>query len=126
MKAARGTKRVCQACDVRFYDLGRDPVVCPACAAEYKLVSAPAAPEARVASYTNKTGWRSKTVKQPSRELPVYAPEEEEVPDAAPDDDVSAEDTAPEPDDALVLEPDAEDGDYTDVIDVPVVEPKEQ
>jgi hypothetical protein len=24
-KAARGTKRVCQVCDTRFYDLSRDP-----------------------------------------------------------------------------------------------------
>lgn len=26
-----GTKRTCQDCGVRFYDLRRDPAVCPAC-----------------------------------------------------------------------------------------------
>ena len=28
-KAMRGTKRTCQACEVRFYDLARSPIVCP-------------------------------------------------------------------------------------------------
>lgn len=26
-----GTKRICLSCGARFYDLNRDPVVCPAC-----------------------------------------------------------------------------------------------
>jgi uncharacterized protein (TIGR02300 family) len=26
-----GSKRVCLNCGARFYDLGRDPIVCPAC-----------------------------------------------------------------------------------------------
>ncbi len=30
-RAQRGTKRTCVACDERFYDLNRDPIVCPAC-----------------------------------------------------------------------------------------------
>lgn len=36
---ARGTKRTCQneECETKFYDLNRDPVVCPACQSEYKL-----------------------------------------------------------------------------------------
>jgi uncharacterized protein (TIGR02300 family) len=31
IKAARGTKRVCQSCGNKFYDLNRDPIVCPIC-----------------------------------------------------------------------------------------------
>lgn len=34
-KAARGTKRTCQACDARFYDLNRSPITCPSCGAIY-------------------------------------------------------------------------------------------
>ncbi len=30
-KAARGTKRVCQNCGSKFYDLSRDPIICPIC-----------------------------------------------------------------------------------------------
>ena len=31
IKAARGTKRVCQNCGSKFYDLNRDPITCPIC-----------------------------------------------------------------------------------------------
>jgi uncharacterized protein (TIGR02300 family) len=30
-KSLRGTKRICHACGVRFYDLSREPIVCPSC-----------------------------------------------------------------------------------------------
>ncbi|MCE2483727.1 MAG: TIGR02300 family protein [Alphaproteobacteria bacterium] len=35
-----GTKRECHGCGARFYDLRRDPVVCPGCAAVF-VVKAP-------------------------------------------------------------------------------------
>lgn len=34
-KAERGTKRVCQGCGAKFYDLNRDPIVCPVCQAVF-------------------------------------------------------------------------------------------
>ena len=37
MRQQRGTKRSCQACEQKFYDLGRDPVVCPVCHASLAL-----------------------------------------------------------------------------------------
>lgn len=42
-KQARGTKRTCQNsdCGERFYDLGRDPIVCPICQSKYVIASAP-------------------------------------------------------------------------------------
>jgi hypothetical protein len=42
-KRARGTKRTCQNsdCGVRFYDLGRSPILCPVCASPYVLPSTP-------------------------------------------------------------------------------------
>jgi uncharacterized protein (TIGR02300 family) len=36
LKAERGTKRVCQSCGSKFYDLHRDPIICPACQAVYQ------------------------------------------------------------------------------------------
>lgn len=30
-----GTKRICHGCGARFYDLLRDPIVCPSCGAEF-------------------------------------------------------------------------------------------
>jgi len=41
-KPARGTKRLCQGCGARFYDLGRTPVSCPACQAAYQVTPPPA------------------------------------------------------------------------------------
>lgn len=32
-----GTKRICQSCGARFYDLGRSPIICPACGAIFDL-----------------------------------------------------------------------------------------
>ena len=42
-KQARGIKRTCQSCDERFYDLARDPIICPHCGASYIIASSPAA-----------------------------------------------------------------------------------
>lgn len=36
LKAARGTKRVCQNCGSKFYDLNRDPITCPICDAVFQ------------------------------------------------------------------------------------------
>jgi len=38
-KPVRGTKRVCQSCGARFYDLNRSPIVCPVCQAVYQLTA---------------------------------------------------------------------------------------
>lgn len=42
-KEARGTKRTCQNddCETRFYDLNRDPIVCPDCESVYQLAAVP-------------------------------------------------------------------------------------
>jgi uncharacterized protein (TIGR02300 family) len=42
---ARGTKRTCQntACGQRFYDLERDPIMCPMCGSAYNISVSPAA-----------------------------------------------------------------------------------
>jgi len=40
----KGTKRLCQECEVKFYDLNRDPIICPACGKEF-IVETTAAPK---------------------------------------------------------------------------------
>src|ERR1700692_2700511 len=40
-KAERGTKRICQSCGSKFYDLSRDPIVCPICKTVYQVSGAP-------------------------------------------------------------------------------------
>ena len=38
---ALGTKRICGGCAAKFYDLGKDPIVCPTCETVY-LIPKPA------------------------------------------------------------------------------------
>lgn len=35
LTAARGLKRACAGCGIRFYDLNKRPITCPNCAAEF-------------------------------------------------------------------------------------------
>lgn len=40
-KPELGTKRQCQSCGAKFYDLGRDPITCPKCSAVFTPVVLP-------------------------------------------------------------------------------------
>lgn len=48
IRPERGTKRVCQSCSARFYDLGREHPVCPKCGAEYVEIVRPAPAQSRI------------------------------------------------------------------------------
>jgi uncharacterized protein (TIGR02300 family) len=37
-KPELGTKRVCQSCGAKFYDLSKDPITCPKCGTIYEVV----------------------------------------------------------------------------------------
>lgn len=121
-KAARGIKRVCHSCEVRFYDLARDPIICPACGAR-NAATAPLVLTlgARSEISGGKTSWRSKPFKQPK---PVLPPEADPAPDIAAD---APEEEAPGPsvDQDLVLEQEADEGDVTDWVDRDAVETKD-
>lgn len=44
----RGVKRTCEACGARFYDLNRDPIICPMCEAVFqKEIPVEEEPEAK-------------------------------------------------------------------------------
>lgn len=38
---ALGTKRLCGGCAAKFYDLGKDPIVCPTCETVFVIPKAP-------------------------------------------------------------------------------------
>ena len=81
-KAMRGTKRTCQACEVRFYDLARSPIVCPACGAHFTPAAAPVVhTSAPPASFSSKTRWRSQPLKRSQPMLPVINPKSGDPPD---------------------------------------------
>jgi uncharacterized protein (TIGR02300 family) len=46
-KPELGTKRLCAGCGAKYYDLGKDPIVCPKCSTVFEVApSARARPEA--------------------------------------------------------------------------------
>jgi uncharacterized protein (TIGR02300 family) len=48
-KPELGTKRQCQNCGAKFFDLGKSPIVCPKCATVYQVAAVPARAVARAA-----------------------------------------------------------------------------
>jgi uncharacterized protein (TIGR02300 family) len=43
----RGTKRQCQNCETKFYDLNSDPIICPSCGEKFVVAAAPEPKEAK-------------------------------------------------------------------------------
>ena len=97
-----GLKRTCQSCGARFYDMGRSPIACPKCGAEFDA-------EALLKTRRNKA--------PATRPAPVaVVPEEIE-----PAEDAAAEEAAAEEKEDAVIEDTSElgedDEDVADVID---------
>jgi hypothetical protein len=84
----------------------------------YAVVEPVIPSETRPAS-SQRGSWRSRTAPQPVVEAPVQAPDEDPAPEDAPD-----EGGAPEADDAIVLEEDADEGELSELIERP--EPEER
>jgi uncharacterized protein (TIGR02300 family) len=70
-KAARGTKRTCQSsdCGIRFYDLGRSPIVCPECDTKYSLGVTEAAAVAAAVAAAAAEKVRKAAAKKPEFEM---------------------------------------------------------
>lgn len=94
MKPEWGTKRICQSCAAPFYDMRRDPIVCPKCGATFD-------PEA----FTKVRRVRSPPVEEkrpPAKKKPPLPPNEEESGSEADEadefEDIEAEEAADEED----------------------------
>lgn len=44
-KPELGTKRLCGGCGAKFYDLNKDPIICPKCETVFEVVTARGRPE---------------------------------------------------------------------------------
>ena len=104
-KLSRGTKRTCQSCSNRFYDLEKKPITCPECGAAYVIASSPAALAAMLAEEK-----AAKRVKKP-----VFVDEVEaqtELPAAEGEEaaDVEADETVDAAADETFLEEEEEEG----------------
>jgi uncharacterized protein (TIGR02300 family) len=122
-KQARGTKRTCQNCDERFYDLGHDPIICPFCGTKYVIASSPAALAALQAEQRELAAKKAKkaaVVEEADGELPAVGGEEALV-------DVEADEAAGGEDDETFLEEEEEEGgDVSNIIGGPAGEGDEE
>ena len=122
-KQARGTKRTCQNCDERFYDLGHDPIICPFCGTKYVIASSPAALAALQAEQRELAAKKAKkaaVVEESDGELPAVEGEEALV-------DVEADEAAGGEDDETFLEEEEEEGgDVSNIIGGPAGEGDEE
>lgn len=119
-KDARGTKRTCQnnSCGARFYDLNRDPIVCPVCDSKYVIASSPAALAALQAEERAARARPKKPVFDADAEAATdVAVEGEEV---LADGDEAGDDTAPASDETFLEEEEEEGGDMSNIIGGPV------
>ena len=120
-KQDRGSKRTCQSCSSRFYDLNRDPITCPVCQTAFVLTASEAAANALEAS-------KPKPVKAPVKEkafIPVEPLADGELPDMESTEalaEIEAEDTEIAGDETpdTFLEEEAEGDDVTSLVEGPV------
>ena len=116
-KIELGTKRQCQECGSKFYDLGRDPIICPKCGAVFQVAALKS--RAGTARKEDEDDEHESESAEPAAELVPL--EEADAPDDAAvvtDDAEIEEDIAGDDDDGTFLETDEEDGDdVSDLID---------
>jgi uncharacterized protein (TIGR02300 family) len=93
-KPELGTKRLCGSCGAKFYDLNKDPIVCPKCNTVMALAAA-TAPRSRP---------------EAAARAPVAAEEETVVPETQEAEFVSLEEADAESEGKKALEPEAAEG----------------
>ena len=120
-KHARGTKRTCQSCDERFYDLDRNPIICPHCGSAYVIASSPAALAALQAEQRDLAAKKAKK--------PVSSDDDGELPAVEGEEalaDVDTDDTGGDDDETFLEEEEEEGGDVSNIIGSPTGEGDEE
>jgi uncharacterized protein (TIGR02300 family) len=114
-KPELGTKRQCLSCGAKFYDLNKDPIVCPKCGAVFQAAAMKTRPEVVAArSPDEEVETDSGGVEIVSLEDVEAAEESKEA--AAADGDVELDDDS-EADDAFLADEEESDDDVADLID---------
>jgi uncharacterized protein (TIGR02300 family) len=126
-KQARGTKRTCQSseCDARFYDLDRDPIVCPICGSVYELATSPVV-AAAVAEDRAQLKPKKPELATNSASGDADAETEDDLPEIADEEEDGGTEIASN-DDATFLEDEEEEGsDVSNIIGTPVKKGEEE
>lgn len=112
-KPELGAKRHCQSCGVKFFDLNKDPVVCPKCGATFHV-----APLARGVSRGGEPDEEAEVEKEGAEivSLDEVEASESKADKLDVDEDVEIDD-AVEEDDTFLAEEEEEDDDVSGLID---------
>jgi len=125
-RAMRGTKRTCQACEVRFYDLARSPIVCPSCGAHFTPAAAAVVhSSARPAPFSSKAGWRGLAFKRSQPILPVDVLKSRDPPDPAVEDETE-ESVSVDFEDSVVLDQEQDEEGASGLVDQDVIDAEER
>ena len=111
VKAAWGTKRSCQNCSARFYDLNKNPITCPKCGQQHDPEDFVKARRSRAVPSASKIA-AAPSAKKPKdliEGVPIADDELPAVDDAAEGDEAALEDTEYLAEDDAELEVDIED-----------------
>ncbi len=116
-KPELGSKRQCQNCGAKFFDLNKDPIVCPKCGTVFQVAAAARARPAAKAEEEEDT----EVATPPGVEVvsldEVEAGEEKAAAEPVVDDIDVEEDDAEAPDDPFLEEEEEDDDDVTNLID---------
>ena len=113
VKPELGGKRQCQNCGTKFFDMNRDPIVCPKCATVFQALPVTRAAAVRPAPVAEEADVEVDPAVAETVSLEDV--EASEKVEATAEDDIEVED---EPaDDTFLEEEDEEDDDVSDLID---------
>lgn len=116
-KPELGTKRQCQNCGAKFFDLAKDPIVCPKCGTVYQVAVVPA----RASRAAKPVAAEEPEVETPDVELvpleEADAGDDEKVAAVVPDDDVEIEEDEAAEDDTFLEEEEEDSDDVSTLID---------
>ncbi len=114
-KPELGAKHQCQNCATKFFDLNRDPILCPKCGTVFVPLPVARAPARAAAAVVRDEG----EVEPETTGVEIVSLDEAEAgekPEPAADDDVEIEDT-PADDNTFLEEEEEGDDDVADLID---------
>ena len=121
-----GSKRQCQSCGTKFFDLNKDPILCPKCGTVFVVAAIPSTRGGRAAPADDEEADVESGAEVVALE-DADAVEDGKVAVAATDDEPDVEDEAATDDDDTFLEEEEEDdGDVSDLIDGDIEEDDER
>ncbi|MEM7299888.1 MAG: TIGR02300 family protein [Pseudomonadota bacterium] len=125
-KPELGEKRLCLSCNTKYYDLNRDPIVCPKCGAVFEIeeltkpedekVAEPAEKEEVAEEAVDTDGPEIISLEDAEEDNDDDATDEDEIPAGIPD--VEVDDETGEDDDTFLDDDDDDEDDMSDIIPV--------